>query len=249
VIAGIDWAIAHRSAYGIRVLNLSVGHPVVEPALTDPLCQAVARAAAAGLVVAVSAGNEGRSAAGRPTLGGIASPGNSPFAVTVGALNTWSTVGRDDDSVAEYSSRGPAKYDLAVKPDLAAPGTRIESLEAAGAYLPATYPSIHTAGSGRNAYMRLSGTSMATPMVSGAMALLLQGSPGLTPTQVKLALQSGASFVADSGLMGAGAGSLNIWASRLIAVNGFSSLPLGTGESTASRASSGMPGRSPRRCT
>ena len=148
VIAGIDWAIAQQAQYNIRVINLSLGHPVVEPALTDPLCQAVARAVSRGIVVAVSAGNEGRSRSGVPVLGGIESPGNSPFAVTVGALNTWGTVDRSDDTVAEYSSRGPARFDVAVKPDIAAPGNRIESLQANGSYLPATYPWIHTAGAG-----------------------------------------------------------------------------------------------------
>jgi serine protease AprX len=221
VIAGIDWVIAHRLLYRIRIINLSIGHPVVEPALTDPLCQAVARAAAAGLVVAVSAGNDGVSPSGVPVLGGIGSPGNSPFAVTVGALNTWATVSRGDDVVAEFSSRGPTRFDLAVKPDLVAPGTLIQSLEAAGSHLPATHPSIHVAGAGDRAYMRLSGTSMATPMVSAAAALLLQGSPGLTATQIKLALQSGAGFVRESGLMGAGAGSLDVWAARSITATGL----------------------------
>jgi serine protease AprX len=216
--------VANRSRYNIRVINLSAGHPVTEPAAFDPLCQAVARAAQAGIVVVTAAGNEGRAPDGAHELGGITSPGNSPFAVTVGALNTWNTVARGDDTVAEYSSRGPTKYDLAVKPDLAAPGTRIISLEADGAYLAIHYPSLHRAGSGTNAYMQLSGTSMAAPIVSGAAALLLQGAPGLTPAQVKLALQSGASYVPDGGLMGAGAGSLNIWASRKITVNGLSAL-------------------------
>jgi serine protease AprX len=192
--------------------------------LTDPLCQAVARAVGQGLVVVASAGNNGRSPSGAPVLGGIASPGNSPFALTVGALNTLGTAGRGDDRVAEYSSRGPARWDLAVKPDLVAPGTHIVSLEAGGSYLPANYPAVHVAGAGSNAYMQLSGTSMATPMVTGAVALLLQGSPGLSASQVKLALQAGATYVADSGLMGAGAGSLNIVASRRIAASGLSQL-------------------------
>ena len=140
VIAGIDWAIAHRLQYQIRIINLSVGHPVMEPALTDPLCQAVARATAQGLVVVASAGNAGRDPSGHRVLGGIGSPGNSPFALTVGALSNGSTVARADDTVAEYSSRGPTRFDFAVKPDLVAPGTRIESLEAAGSVLTGDAP-------------------------------------------------------------------------------------------------------------
>jgi serine protease AprX len=224
VIAGIDWAIANRARYNIRVMNLSLGHPVNEPAATDPLCEAVARAAAAGMVVVASAGNDGQSAEGAPILGGITSPGNSPFAITVGALNTWGTVDRSDDSVTSYSSRGPTKYDLAVKPDLAAPGNRIISLEAERGYLGTEYPALHRAGAGTNGYMQLSGTSMAAPIVTGAVALLLEGTPGLGTAQVKMALQAGATFVRDGGLFGAGAGSLDIWTSRKIAANGLVAL-------------------------
>jgi serine protease AprX len=147
-------------------------------------------------------------------LGGIASPGNSPFAITVGALNTWQTVDRSDDSVTTYSSRGPTRYDLAIKPDVVAPGNKIVSLEAAGSYLSANFSLLHVAGSGTNAYMRLSGSSMSTPMVSGAVALLLQGNPALSPARVKLALQSGATYLPHDGLMAGGAGSVNFWAAR-----------------------------------
>jgi subtilisin family serine protease len=225
VIDGIEWVVANRALYNIRVINLSLGHPVMEACSTDPLCQAVNQAVQAGIVVVVSAGNAGKSPDGRTILGGISSPGNSPYAITVGALNTWGTVDRSDDTVAAFSSRGPTAYDRAVKPDLAAPGMKILSLQADGAFLPAMYPSIHVAGSGNNAYMYLSGTSMAAPIVSGGVALLLQGSPNLTPAQVKFALQNGATAMADGGLMGAGAGSVNFWASRQIAVYGASPAP------------------------
>ena len=239
VIAGIDWAIANRSKYNIRVINLSLGHPVYEPAATDPLCEAVAGAVQAGIVVVVAAGNAGKSSDGRTVLGGITSPGNSPLALTVGALNTWATVKRSDDSVTTYSSRGPTRFDLAVKPDVAAPGNKIISLQANGSYLPTTYPALHVAGTGNNAYMMLSGTSMAAPMVSGGVALLLQGTPGLTPAQVKLALQNGATYVTDGGLMGAGAGSVNLWSSRTIAANGLTGSLTNTVVGGASVTSSG----------
>ena len=206
--------------YNIRVINLSLGHPVMEACATDPLCEAVNQAVQAGIVVVVAAGNAGKAPDGRAILGGISSPANSPYAITVGALNTWGTVDRSDDTVATFSSRGPSAYDLAVKPDIAAPGVKILSLQADGALLPAMYPSIHVAGSGDNAYMYLSGTSLAAPIVSGGVALLLQGSPNLSPAQVKFALQNGATAMTDAGLMGAGAGSVNFWASRQIAVYG-----------------------------
>jgi serine protease AprX len=221
VIAGLEWVIANRAKYNIRVVNLSLGHPVTEPAATDPLCEVVAEAVRAGIVVVAAAGNSGKTADGHMVLGGIASPGNSPLALTVGALNTWGTTSRRDDSVTTYSSRGPTRFDLVVKPDVAAPGNKIVSLQANGSYLPTFYPSLHKAGYGTNAYMLLSGTSMAAPMVSGAVALLLQGNPSLTPAQIKLALQSGATYVKDGGLLGAGAGSANFWASRKITAGGL----------------------------
>jgi serine protease AprX len=221
VIAGLDWAIAHRADYNIRVINLSLGHSVTEPCATDPLCEAVGRAYTAGIVVVAAAGNYGMTPDGHTILGGITSPGNSPVAITVGAVNTWGTVKRNDDTIATYSSRGPTEYDFTMKPDVAAPGNRIVSLEAAGSYLATHYPALHRAGTGSNAYMQLSGTSMAAPMVSGAVALLLQGTPGLSPAQVKLALQMGATYMPDAGLVGAGAGSVNVWASRKIAAGGL----------------------------
>ena len=209
VIAGIDWTIENSNRYNIRVINLSLGHPVAEPSATDPLCQAVARAVAEGITVVVSAGNYGRTADGAPVLGGITSPGNSPFAITVGSLDARGTVDRRDDRLAPYSSKGPTRYDFAVKPDVVAPGSAQVSLESPNAYIARTYPQFHVAGGGYNAYQRLSGTSMATGVVSGGVALLLDANPNLTPAQIKLALQSSARFMPGEGLIGAGAGLVN----------------------------------------
>jgi len=221
VIDGIEWAVNNRQAWNIRVINLSLGHPVMEPSTTDPLCLAVADAVNNGIVVVAAAGNTGKSPDGHMVLGSIASPGNSPLALTVGALNTWGTVGRADDSVTTYSSRGPTRFEFIVKPDVAAPGNKIVSLQANGSFLATMYPTLHVAGSPSNAYMMLSGTSMAAPMVSGGIALLLQGTPGLSPAQVKLAMQTSATYVKDGGLMGAGAGSVNFWAARKTANSGL----------------------------
>src|SRR4029077_2404910 len=239
VIDGIEWVVNNRMTYNIRVMNLSLGHPVTEPSATDPLCVAVADAVNHGIVVVVAAGNSGKSDDGHMVLGGITSPGNSPLALTVGALNTWGTVKRSDDSVTTYSSRGPTKFEQVVKPDVAAPGNKIISLQAAGSYLPTMYPSFHVAGSGTNAYMQLSGTSMAAPMVSGGVALLLQGTPSLTPAQVKLVLPSASTFVSNGGLMGAGAGSVNFWASRKLASTGLVASLLNTVVGTLGVTSSG----------
>lgn len=227
VIAGIDWAVSNRTRHGIRVINLSLGHAVSEPSATDPLCRAVARAVEAGIVVVASAGNYGLTSTGAPVLGGITSPGNSPYAITVGAIDTAGTVDRGDDKVAPFSSRGPTAFDMAVKPDVVAPGTRLVSLEAQGSYLAARYPNWHIAGNGRNAYLRLSGSSMATAAVSGGVALLLDAE-NLSPAQVKIALQMGATFVPDGGLVGGGAGTVDFHQSLTLAKSGLVPSLLGT---------------------
>ena len=224
VIAGIEWVIENRSRYNIRAINLSLGHPVTEPSATDPLCQAVMKASAAGIVVIVSGGNAGKAEDGTPILGGITSPGNSPYAITVGAMNTKATVSRSDDIMTTYSSRGPTKFEHAVKPDVVAPGNKIVSLETPGSYLQRYHPQFHMAGKGTNAYMHLSGTSMSAAVVTGGVALLMQAHPNISAAQLKIALQTGATFMQDGGLMGGGAGSVNFWTSRKLAANGLTTL-------------------------
>src|SRR5687767_8128829 len=102
VIAAIQWAIDNRARYNLRVINLSLGHPVFESYREDPLCQAVERAVKAGMVVVTAAGNFGKTADGKAAVGGIVSPGNSPSALTVGASNTRGTAQRSDDVMATY---------------------------------------------------------------------------------------------------------------------------------------------------
>ena len=221
VIAGIDWTVANRTRYGIRVINLSLGHAVSEPAAIDPLCQAVARAVQAGVVVVASAGNYGVTSTGAPVLGGITSPGNSPYAITVGSVDTKGTVDRSDDTVAAYSSKGPTRYDMAVKPDVVAPGTKLVSLEASGSYLSRNYPAWHIAGSGKNSYLRLTGTSMSTAVVSGGVALLLDANSYLTPGQVKMALQMGATFMPKEGLVASGTGDVNFPQAQKVQATGL----------------------------
>src|SRR5581483_11596945 len=140
VIEAIDWAIENRRAYNIRIINLSLGAPVVQSYRDDPLCEAVERAVAAGIVVVAAAGNRGVTSDGRTVLGSITSPGNSPSAITVGALDTHGTAVRSDDTVAKFSSKGPTAFDFVLKPDVVAPGTRVVSAEASGAYLSTTNP-------------------------------------------------------------------------------------------------------------
>jgi serine protease AprX len=130
--------------------------------------QAVEAAVRAGIVVVVSAGNVGVNPdTGLVGYGGITSPGNAPSAITVGAVRTQSTNSRLDDTVAEYSSRGPSWYDGYAKPDLVASGHKDTSASAPGTVLYNSYPQLLVLGTnGQYVYMTLSGTSMATGVVS-----------------------------------------------------------------------------------
>lgn len=190
VIAAIQQAIALKSTYNIRVISMSLGRPVFESYTLDPVDQAVEAAWQAGIVVVVAAGNNGRdNSMGTHGFATIGVPGNDPAVITVGATRTKDTATRVDDAIASYSSKGPTLVDHLVKPDLVAPGNRLVSLRAAGSTLDTNYPQFKVApASGWAKYFRLSGTSMATPVVSGAVALMLQQNPALTPDQVKARL-------------------------------------------------------------
>jgi serine protease AprX len=198
IISAIQQAIALKSKYNIRVMNLSLGRPVYESYTQDPLCQAVEAAWKAGIVVVVAAGNDGRdNSLGTNGYGTITAPGNDPYVITVGAMKTNGTASRGDDTIASYSSKGPTLIDHIVKPDLVAPGNRVVSDLALGAGLfkawpknavPFSYYTQFNIGLPTPVYFTMSGTSMATPVVSGAAALLLQQNPNLTPDQVKARL-------------------------------------------------------------
>src|SRR5262249_24218558 len=204
VIEAIDWVVDHRKQFNVRIINLSLGAPVLQPYRDDPLCEAVERAVRAGITVVAAAGNYGRAADGRTIFGGITSPANSPFSIAVGAIDTHGTADRNDDSRAAYSSQGPTRYDLVIKPDLAAPGHHIQSAEATGSYLATKYPDRHVAGAGVQAVMQLSGTSMAAGVVSGHVALMLDAEPTLKPLELRHVLESTSSFLKTAGFFGAG---------------------------------------------
>ncbi len=199
VIAAIDWAIANREKYNIRVINLSLGHPVYESYTTDPACRAVRAATEEGILVVVAAGNDGALGSG---FGTITSPGNEPTALTVGAMDDSGTVAIGDDVLAWYSSRGPTLIDYVVKPDLVAPGTWIVSTRASGSYLDTAHHDLvlqmrdyrdDPAKAARDgAYSVLSGTSMAAPVVAGAAALMFQKEPDLGPGDVKARMMASA---------------------------------------------------------
>lgn len=203
VVSAIQTAIDLKSQYNILVMNLSLGRPVYESYTLDPLCLAVEQAWQAGIVVVVSAGNDGRdNSFNNDGYGTITVPANDPYVITVGAMKTMGTADRSDDLIATYSSKGPTILDHIVKPDLVAPGNLIISLYSPDLTLNQLYPQneiphslYRTDGntSPSKTYYILSGTSMAAPMVSGTAALMLQQHPTLTPDQIKARLMKTAS--------------------------------------------------------
>jgi serine protease AprX len=201
IVAGLQWVYENKATYNIRVVNLSLNSSMAESYNTSPLDAAVEILWFNGVVVVVSAGNKGSSA--------IYPPANDPFVITVGALNDKGTATLTDDSLASFSAYGKSE-DGAVKPDLVAPGTDIIArLVNQNMGLAAAHP----ANKVGTQYFRMSGTSMAAPMVSGAVAMLLQDEPGLTPDQVKYRLMSTANsswpgYIASK----MGAGYLDIYA-------------------------------------
>ena len=191
VIGGLQWVVSNRARFNIRVVNLSWGTDATRGYGVDPLDRAVERAWAAGLVVVVSAGNQG------PTAGTIAKPADDPFVITVGAADTNGTATPLDDTIAPFSSIGPTADGLA-KPDLLAPGVSIVSDRAAGSTIDTFRP---TARLGATMF-KGSGTSQAAAVVAGVAARLLDVDPTLTNDEIKGVLTA----TADRRLAGPGAG-------------------------------------------
>ncbi|HWX42240.1 MAG TPA: S8 family peptidase [Blastocatellia bacterium] len=224
VIAGVDWCITNKATYNIRVMSMSLGAPAVDSYVNDPVCQAVGRAVSAGIVVVAAAGNSGKDAYGNKLFGAIHSPGCSPAVITVGAANTFGTDRRDDDSVTSYSSRGPTRgsytdgagvqhFDNLIKPDLIAPGNKIIDAASPGNYLLTNNPNLNadqTPAATGHTTMYMSGTSMATPVVAGAAALILQMNPSLSPNLVKAVLEYTAQPLSGFTTVEQGAGEVNV---------------------------------------
>jgi serine protease AprX len=209
VLAGIQWAVSFRDRYGIKVLNLSLGTDSTQTYRTDPLNYAVEKAWSSGIVVVVAASNRG------PGARTISKPGDDPFVITVGAVDDQGTPGLGDDQLPNFSSRGPTAADGLAKPDVVAPGAHMVSLRAPGSAIDTQFPSF--IGS---AYRKGSGTSMATGVVSGAVALMLQANPTMAPDRVKYALTATARSDASSDPTAVGAGVIDAYSAAFNAPAG-----------------------------
>jgi subtilisin family serine protease len=212
IIAALGWVANNSAAYNIRVVNLSIGARITESYWTDPLTRACKLLTDKGIVVVVAAGNFGKNVAGNLQWGGITAPGNAPWVLTVGASSTMGTLTRNDDTMAAFSSSGPSRLDFEAKPDLVAPGTGTISLATPGSTLftlKAQYLLDGKLKLGSKPYLALSGTSMAAPVVSGTVALMLQANPTLTPNLVKALLQYTAQVYPGYSSLRQGAGFLN----------------------------------------
>lgn len=162
IIEAIEYVIETKDKFNTKILNLSFGSPSNNSYLKDPLCKSVKEAKNAGITVVAAAGNSG------PNAKTIVSPGISPDAITVGAVDDKRTIDPSDDEIARFSSRGPTEEGI-TKPDIVAPGVNINSLSHIKA----------------NGYIPMSGTSMATPLISGSVALLINKYGSLSPDEIK----------------------------------------------------------------
>jgi serine protease AprX len=206
VIAALDWVSQHRTDNGmnVRVINLSFGTASPQPYQLDPLAAAAENAWHHGLVVVVSGGNGG------PAAAGLTDPAIDPYLIAVGSsdpnnkIDGWTKAPR----VADYSSRGTAERHV----DLLAPGRSVVGLRDPGSNVDVNHPEGLVAGDGARRLFRGSGTSQAAAVVSGAVALMLQAYPDLTPDQVKSALVSTARPITNANPLDAGAGQLDLHA-------------------------------------
>ena len=221
VVDGLQWVYNNRATYNIKVVNLSMNSTVAQSYNTSLLDAAVEILWFNGIVVVVSAGNNG-TAAGSSTL---YPPANDPFVITVGSTEDKGTASLGDDTMAIFSAYGTTEDGFA-KPDLVAPGRNL--VGPLGGLLNIIF-NLHPYNRVNNYYFRMSGTSMSAPVISGAVALLLQDEPNLTPDQVKYRLMSTANKSKKSwpayDVSKAGAGYLDIYA----AVKGNSTQSANTG--------------------
>lgn len=198
VIDGLGWVVDNQSTLGvpIRVLNLAFASDPSTPYVNDPLAYAVEQVWNAGIVVVAAAGNAG------PTTSTLADPAYDPFVIAAGASDPHGTVSLSDDTAASFSQAGSATRGV----DIVAPGVSVEGLRNPGSFIDWLYPE----GVFNGRYFKGSGTSQSSAVVSGAVALLIQRFPSITPDGVKWALGRGAVPVVGGTAATTGRGSLQI---------------------------------------
>lgn len=176
VLDALNWIFENRYRYRIKIVNLSMGAEPRSRYWNDPINQAVMRLWDAGIVVVTSAGNNGEEM-------GISVPGNTPYVITVGAMTDNHTPHDDsDDRITTFSAKGPT-FEGFVKPELVAPGARVAVKMDVG--LIARW----LKKSKRNPmYTEISGTSQASAVVAGVVAMMVQNDPFITPDNVKCKL-------------------------------------------------------------
>ena len=189
VVAAMQWIYENKIQYNIRVVNLSINSNTEQSYNISPMDAAAEILWFNGVVVVVSAGNKDLEG-DYNTIN--AAPANDPFIITVGASDEKATSNPSDDTKATFSASGVTP-DGVIKPDLLAPGINIYSVLSTSSSWGRTYPDRVV----DKKYFRLSGTSMAAPMVTGVVALLLQDEPDLTPDQVKYRLINTGRFIGD----------------------------------------------------
>ncbi len=205
VIAAIDWVVQHRNDNGlnIRVINLSYGTNSTQNSDVDPLSYAVEQAWANGIVVVAAAGNSGYQVGGGAP--GIADPAYNPFVIAVGGSDSMATPALTDDTVGAYSAsarcNAPCK-----RPDFVASGSHLQGLRVPNSYIDATSPKVVL----DNRYFRGSGTSESAAITSGAVALVLQKYPNMSPDQVKAFFKNNAFGLAGPNPLSQGAGEINL---------------------------------------
>ncbi len=201
VVLGLQWVLENKDKYNIRVVNVSFNSSVAESYRTNPLDAAVEILWFNKIVVVASAGNKAN--------GVLYPPANDPFVITVGATDDKGTNSLNDDVITSFSAYGTTE-DGYKKPDLVAPGKNIVArLVNTNMGLAKDHPENVISGT----YFKMSGTSVSAPMVSGAVAILLQAEPNLTPDQVKYRLMSTANKTWNGyKSTNAGAGYLDVFA-------------------------------------